>query len=350
MKTGKEREVYIDVLRIISCFFVIYNHTYGFHFYTRPSLSMLQFSVYAALAIACKTVPVFYMIAGALLLPKEESIRATWHRIPKFVIDTAVFSLIYALMLGRQYGKELTYEILHGLLQTPYHHLWYLYTYMPMLITLPVLRRFARSLDKTLALYLLGVAVFFLSILPVIGSWLPNGEFYDGLYPKWITESQIFIYPIAGYIVDRIINIDELSIKHMICLWTADAACFAVSGFYMYQLLLASPGNLDERWVQLFMLFNSITLFLTVKWIFRRLRQIPPAVRTVITSAGECTFGIYLMHMLFLPKMEVLGGKLVDAVGMPQIVGMLIASAATLLLGWGITFIARQIPLLRKLL
>lgn len=61
------------VLRILACFLVIVNHTIeGLFKYFPSTTGGLSFTVFYFCKIA---VPIFLMISGALLIPKEESLK-----------------------------------------------------------------------------------------------------------------------------------------------------------------------------------------------------------------------------------------------------------------------------------
>ena len=65
--------LHIELIRIIAAYFVIFDHTgkRGFFVFSVYERGSLQYWVYMILSIFCKIlVPLFFMIAGALLLKK----------------------------------------------------------------------------------------------------------------------------------------------------------------------------------------------------------------------------------------------------------------------------------------
>ena len=96
---NKVKILYIEILRIIAAFFVIYNHTGndGFFLFSICDVGSIQFWIYMAISIFCKfAVPVFFMISGALLLArKDESLKDLYcKRIFKIVIILFAFSAL----------------------------------------------------------------------------------------------------------------------------------------------------------------------------------------------------------------------------------------------------------------
>ncbi len=75
---NKNRKCYLQMMRIIACTLVIYNHTYSFYqFGLTTGVKQLFFMVLTM--ITRINVPLFMMISGALLLGKSED----WSRVFK---------------------------------------------------------------------------------------------------------------------------------------------------------------------------------------------------------------------------------------------------------------------------
>lgn len=74
IQDNKRNLLHIELIRIIAAYFVIFNHTgkRGFFLFSVYERGSLQYWVYMILSIFCKiSVPLFFMIAGALLLKKR---------------------------------------------------------------------------------------------------------------------------------------------------------------------------------------------------------------------------------------------------------------------------------------
>ena len=97
----KERNlIHIDILRIIACVFVIFNHTgaIGFTKYLSYPIYSVHYWCWLFVSVLCKTaVPLFLMISGALLLNKEEiSLYDLWvKKIARMVAVLFVFSFMH---------------------------------------------------------------------------------------------------------------------------------------------------------------------------------------------------------------------------------------------------------------
>ena len=114
-------------------------------------------------------------------------------------------------------------------------------------------------------------------------------------------------------------------------------------------------GQLDENHSQTFfntfVLINCAAVFVTCRYGMRQI-SLPEAAGRLIRSAGSCTLGIYLLHMLFLKRIGAtmaLGEVFRRLLGPDSMAGALLYCAAVFLLGWAVTPVLKQIPLLRRL-
>ena len=143
------RRLDLELMRVIACFFVIFNHTgeNGFFRFSLCDSGSFRFWVYLAVSIFCKfSVPLFFMVSGALLLEREESLGRLWrHRIGKIALVLLAWSFFYYLdevWLGwREFRLgDFAGQFLWGNWNLSF---WYLYAYLAMLMTLPLNRWFS---------------------------------------------------------------------------------------------------------------------------------------------------------------------------------------------------------------
>ena len=102
-KETKWKQIDIELMRIIACFFVIFNHTEtnGYFLFSLYDKHSLQFWIYLFLSVFCKfSVPLFFTISGALMLDREpEPLNRLWrYRILKMVIILVTWSLFTFLL------------------------------------------------------------------------------------------------------------------------------------------------------------------------------------------------------------------------------------------------------------
>ncbi len=89
------------------------------------------------------------MVSGSLLLPKEESIRYVYrHRVLRMVIVLVLFSLFQYSFTTWKYSDRFDFAYFLTKLNTDRHATayWFLYSYIGMLMMLPLLRRMVKSM------------------------------------------------------------------------------------------------------------------------------------------------------------------------------------------------------------
>ena len=83
MQAVKTKRLHIEALRVIACFFVIFNHSQqrGYFLFSAYPQNSPEFWLYMALSVFCKfSVPMFFAISGALLLTKDESLSVIYKK------------------------------------------------------------------------------------------------------------------------------------------------------------------------------------------------------------------------------------------------------------------------------
>lgn len=91
------RKIYIDILRCVAIFMVLFNHSAsaGYMLFTKYPVGTLRHFLYLMNSIFIKCgVPLFFVISGALLLEREESISMVLRRFFKYLCVLVVASLI----------------------------------------------------------------------------------------------------------------------------------------------------------------------------------------------------------------------------------------------------------------
>ena len=104
------RFLHVDILRILAIFLVVFNHTAerGYTLFANSTDSFLYFP-YMMFSVFCKiAVPIFFMISGALLLPKDESLKQLFtKRIFRMAIVLLLISVPFYFWLHRAEGIDI---------------------------------------------------------------------------------------------------------------------------------------------------------------------------------------------------------------------------------------------------
>ena len=349
---AKKRLLSLDFMRIFAILLVIFNHTNERGFYRfltdDPGTFLYWFNLF--FSVACKVaVPLFFMISGALLLRKEESIGATYKRGIRILVDLLLFSLLFYWVEAIETGSPLTaFGLLKGIVQSNVPHLWYLYTYIAFLLVVPVLRGFVRGLTEKEGLLLFCLAF-------VVGCLLPVAEFFAGsvnhlAVPAWVT-AMILYYPVMGYLLTNKLDLSKVTGGHLAILWAVNLLLFAVSMVAEWKFLGKHPGATDELFLTNTRFLNAPVVYLTFLKLFDG-KSFGAKADKVVTEVGMCTFGVYLIHPLFLtylPVFQKLWSVFEHGGFIRNEFGIVLSVLCVYLMTLAIVWLLRRIPVVKKL-
>ena len=191
----EDRKTYLDILRVVAVFLVIYAHTRatGKRVYQHSENLINIWGGLFLDCLRCCNNWLFLMISGALLLKKDESIKTILvHRVLRMVMALSIFSVFYIIVEGKyvSIGQSIL-DILCGRVRNSF---WFIYSYIGYLLLLPVLRTVAQNISDQHMKYLIIVFLIFdfvfsnvyaITSLPAIAVEFQLGKF--------------LIYPLIGY-------------------------------------------------------------------------------------------------------------------------------------------------------
>lgn len=185
----------LDLYRIIGCAFVIINHCNSKVFAQVTPESLAWYVTLGVIFITKITVPGFFMITGYNLLHRSDDLRTYFKRIVRIAVVLAVMSLFYHVwhILAHVYptglpddatALQLAGAYIIGYVRVLWRDgatdaFWYLYTYLGLMIMMPVLQRVAAMFSekdtgsegmfgrKTLVRVILA-AMIYVSVIPSI--------------------------------------------------------------------------------------------------------------------------------------------------------------------------------------
>lgn len=349
---SQKRMISLDLMRVFAILLVIFNHTNERGFYRfltdDPGTFLYWFNLF--FSVACKVaVPLFFMISGALLLRKEESIGATYKRGIRILVDLILFSVLFYGVEAIETGSPMTItSLLKGILQSNVPHLWYLYTYIAFLLVVPVLRGFVRGLSEKE-----GLVLFVLAFL--VGCLLPLFEFFAGsvnhlAVPAFVT-GMILFYPVMGYLLTNRVDLSRVGGKQLGVLWAVNLLLFAASMVAEWKFLGKHPGSTDELFLTNTRFLNAPVVYLTFLKLFDG-KSFGAGTDKVVTEVGMCTFGVYLIHPLFLtylPAFQKVWGVFEHGGFLRNEFGIVLSVLCVYLMTLALVWVLRRIPVVKKL-
>lgn len=299
-----EKKLHMELLRIIAIFCVLFNHTgtKGFVLFTSARDSALYW-FYMFFGIAIKVgVPLFFMISGALLLEKEESIgRILKKRVSKILAAMLAGSVIvYLHKLGGDLTafsiRELLTNLYIGNVTTAY---WYFYAYLAFLLLLPFLRKIARGLSNQEYHYMIILYVFIQGLV-ILQLYALIGLSYNHNFSLFITEKIVF-YPLLGYYMEHRLPKEAYQKKTMVGLMLLSVLAIGVMCMmtHRYCTIFNQWDEVSvQKYFELLIFLPAAMLYFGSKYYFTN-HKIWKWTEKLIVLGGSAAFGIFLLERIY---------------------------------------------------
>lgn len=284
--TLNKRFFLYDFIRVVACMLVVL-----FHSPTGSTPGFLQSIIYK---FSSGGVPLFFMISGALILPvREISVYATWKRIKKVLIPTLIWTVFYSF-LGL-YCKNIPLDLyIKKVLSIPFMYefnltLWFMYALIGVYIISPVISCWLEKASKRDVEFII---LFWLisSFLPILSNFIETDNSPMSL---WYYGSGYAGYFLLGYYIRKY----GFEIKNNLLLLFMFCLPFFTEGMIKY--VFQTDGLNDVYSYQ-----SIIIIVYATAWYFilqKFSKHIDNhRIQYVFSVISNCTFGIYLVHVLFL--------------------------------------------------
>lgn len=283
----------INLMRTFAIFMVIVVHVCAAPFKVMDA-SWLSINVVDSLARWC--VPVFFMLSGALLLGKNEPLSVFFKkRIIKIILPLVFWSYVY-LIFSRYFSHldtdhaypNVSFKIKDVIRGPAYFHLWFIYAIITIYIATPMMRALVQVASKQLVSYCLICWVIGASILPTLEDTgiLKNNFFYYNFdfLPQYLGYFLLGFFLSKYYdkvnnLVGYFLTILGWSCTFLLTTYQKTGKHVPIDLFYSY----LSPN----------VIIMSIGIFIVISKFKDESK--------IIASLGNCSFGIYLSHMLVMP-------------------------------------------------
>lgn len=296
----KDKKISLEIMRIIAMCLVIYNHTgeNGYELFRYAQNDFLWYLSLVAGTICKAGVPLFFMISGALLLGKEETVAEIFKkRIVRYVLTIVIFSFIYYVRLylkNPEYGFSISFFI-KFIYSTPFiDPYWFLYAYLGFLIMLPFLRAAVKNLELS-GYTLILISVLILDYIFVAEKIL--GFAHINLSLGWGTQT--ILYPILGYGVMKHASTFEKEHNKitmvLVGTFILNCACCIYMVHDELSELGGTIGNLSEGNIARYSLVPTVIIFYSIIRAFDGIDSNKIKYR-IINYVGGCAFCVYLFE------------------------------------------------------
>lgn len=345
MKGEKKRVAYLDILRIIAIFTVFFIHTgdAGIHHYLYTSCQA-EYWIGIFMATASQhCVPLFFMITGALLLKREESISYVLrHRVFRMAV-VIVLSLCFQHFLRMRGGGQWSlYDFLYLLYSgTGWPQQWFLYTYVSVLLILPFLQKLVKAIPgKEWFHYLFILYVFLNGVLFIVEYFMQ--------WTRTPLELPMFgpyvVCAMAGYYVEQISGDTFMRARNVLLL---NLAAFGLLLLETYLNHIALLNGSIMAFGGEFPLIIAAALFVDMRYFCTKCK-IPVMAQTVIAFMGAGTFGCYLIDEQLRGVCRPVFEALLPGIGTYPAVFIWIT--LSLILGMVLSNIVKKIPFFGRLI
>jgi surface polysaccharide O-acyltransferase-like enzyme len=351
MSGAKQREIWLDNLRIIAIIGVVIIHVsakpQNLSVPIEPNISWVLYPVYHAAARFC--VPLFVMISGAIQLNQTTSALSFYRkRIPRMFLILFVWGSIYILfkhIFNSPYNlKGYIGAFLFSSTACSYH-LWFLYLIVELYLITPLLWKLFKkvSIDqvsrKAVLVSLVFVILFFdFTPLRIIG--------FDRTTLISAQSSPDYLLLFIGYIPYYLLGKVIRDLKPRF----SSTQILALTIVFFASLTYGSFFSIKMH-SETFFGYMSINVFIATICLFcsiQRLGEIPILGNNQLnTKISELSFGIYLVHELVIETFQLFN---VNAFIVPPLLGIPIYTPIIFIVSYYLTIGLRRNKLARLIM
>lgn len=327
---NKNRKLNIEIIRIIACFIVICLHTSSWYI---DAGSLLK----NELLIKCflqDAVPLFWYIMGFFLFSRDKDFWRLFLGKFKSIFVPAFIVMVLFQILSPWLMSDGSISIL-GCICNPYidfdnlfggiiqwkasmtlgGHLWYIFSYMKVIMWYPLLSVICKNDDKSTRIrrYLLALSIIAVFINDIQQFYvLPIGK----AIPYSILDNSL-TYVVLGYELSYYRKeLDDCKTKNVICFAIIFIIANLIRFALNYIILIKNINNDYYLHINNIVSFvSSTSLFLSLYILFKQVTFNNLHERIILKLSG-CTFGIYLIHRGIYEKLNVIGiRKIIYSIG-----------------------------------
>ena len=298
----KERIVYLEKLRVITMFLVVYAHCCGVALsqYRESALQSWKAVVLFTLRNMCfSSVPIFFMISGSLFLNPKYELRLDRFlkkHVLKYVSVAVIFGWAYALMdmvfSNRTGGFSLSMiwdSFLNMLQGETATHMWYMYELVGVMLFLPAVKAIVNGCEKRTQYYLGLVFFIFMICIPMLNKVLDSEIAFQ------IPLSSVYVlYMLIGHWLSEAVLKKKKAVIVISVL--VILASFGSSIYDAYRTIFQDLDPIWNKGYSPVVFFRAIAIFLLFRLCFDKKNK----VYSVCKFLSPYSFGVYLIHVLWI--------------------------------------------------
>lgn len=346
MKAEQEQYAWVHCIKAIAITMVLILHVTAPYHYQLNELSLDRWRVvnmYEAVVRPC--VPLFFMVSGFLLLRFDEpAVDFIVKRINRILMPLSFWTLAYVLWKVYYGGQR--YVDFGGVVQMLFfpvsYHLWYLYAVIGCYCFLPILRKFVVGGETKLLAYFFGVWFFASALLPLLQKY-------------FMLKNQIDFSFATGYIgyfvLGYLLGGRDYSKMHAVASVAVIFLTTAVTYYATEVLTVRNSGVLVGDFTAVMspsVIVASAAWFVLIRYLscfagFESARS-----KAFFISVSKASFGIYLIHVMFLDLAVAFYDKYLLDEFSDLIFVIPMLSFVVFIVSYGVVLLAGRVRVLRK--
>ncbi|KAF2510806.1 acyltransferase family protein [Flavobacterium zhairuonense] len=290
-----ETQFGLSFLRIMATFSVILIHVSASLVTKYGQISFFDWNVANFFdSISRYSVPMFFMISGALLLGRDyELIDFLKKRLGKILPPFIIWSTIYSLLNRYLFGEDSfnLVKVVKDVFYGSKYHLWFIFALLGVYLMVPILRKWIKNASNKEIQYVL--IIWLLTVTLTI----PNLKIY---FPK------INLVYFSGYIGYFILGYYLSMFKFKIVV----PISFIILGLTITFLGTCHFTVLNSEPYYYFYEHLSLNTFLVSSGLFMLFNKAHSSNKNIhlfVERLNQLCFGIYLMHPLVLDEFNLIG-------------------------------------------
>lgn len=337
----ENRIVWIEHLRALATIGVILLHVSAPLTYQFGSIPMSHWWIANGInsAVRC-SVPLFFMISGALLLSKEYEIGVFWKkRVTRVLLPFLFWSVVHILMnlvqkyhTGELHTSADYVQAVSGKLQSGVaFHYWFVYVLVGIYLFIPILGKWIRAASNKEIVYFLALWLMFTFLSQTA---FGNFRYFSSL--SYFFSGSIGFVVLGYYLCFRAEFFKKIKSSFLVLLIIIGLIITTV-GIY---LLSVSVGKSSQT---LYSYFTPNVMLVTVAVFLLISRQVIKnrIVGKTLSFVSKYSYGIYLSHILTLTVLTMLK---IDGNFIYPLVGITLTSALCLGLSTLIVYLISRLP------
>ena len=288
----REKDYNIEFLRVLSCIFVVCIHVANVYSRSYETIGMSAYVFSVLVNTVCRiSVPIFFMISGALLIEQDVNIKKNTQRVLGIIKPLIGWSLVYAVCNFFYMGKGYDLQVLFA--EPVKKHLWYLYALAGLYITLPFWQKLFQGISDSMVKYFVVLWIGLLGIdytLALLDMRIK--------YPIPLVGSSCYLgYFLIGYVLRH--YKDRIRIPRNVCIAIAVALLAFITASTVYQSV--NRGYHYEEYLE----YRNVLLGIAAMCVFFAVISHKPLnfsdkTRCWLELISKHSFTIYLAHIIFL--------------------------------------------------